>query len=50
MSTTTNQVIIISVHLWSPSYFMSSTIGNVSKEIVAQYIENQIQKALSTKK
>lgn len=36
-------------HLWSPSYFMS-TIGNVSKEIVAQYIENQMQKALQTKK
>ena len=32
-------------HLWSPSYFMS-TIGNVSKEIVTQYIESQMQKAL----
>ncbi|WP_334333452.1 IS200/IS605 family transposase [Companilactobacillus sp. HBUAS59544] len=30
-------------HLWSPSYFMS-TLGNVSKEIVAQYIENQVTK------
>lgn len=30
-------------HLWSPSFFMS-TIGNVSKEIVASYIENQMQK------
>lgn len=28
-------------HLWSPSYFMS-TQGNVSKEIVANYIENQL--------
>lgn len=36
-------------HLWSPSYFMS-TIGNVSKEIVSQYIENQMQKAFLTKK
>ena len=27
-------------HLWSPSYFMS-TIGNVSKDIVASYIESQ---------
>lgn len=32
-------------HLWSPSYFMS-TIGNVSKDIVASYIESQMQKAL----
>ncbi len=30
-------------HLWSPSYFIS-TIGNVSKEIVAQYIEDQMYK------
>ncbi|WP_010624142.1 IS200/IS605 family transposase [Lactobacillus versmoldensis] len=30
-------------HLWSPSYFMS-TSGNVSKEIVAQYIEDQLTK------
>ena len=30
-------------HLWSPSYFMS-TLGNVSKEIVAEYIENQVTK------
>ena len=30
-------------HLWSPSYFMS-TLGNVSKEIVTEYIENQVTK------
>lgn len=30
-------------HLWSPSYFMS-TLGNVSKEIVNQYIDNQVTK------
>ncbi|WP_125565889.1 IS200/IS605 family transposase [Companilactobacillus insicii] len=30
-------------HLWSPSYFMS-TLGNVSKEIVSQYIDSQITK------
>lgn len=30
-------------HLWSPSYFMS-TLGNVSKEIVAQYIDSQLDK------
>lgn len=28
-------------HLWSPSYFMS-TLGNVSEEIVAKYIETQL--------
>lgn len=28
-------------HLWSGSYFMS-TLGNVSKHIVKEYIENQI--------
>ena len=28
-------------HLWSPSYFMS-TLGNVSKEIVTKYINNQL--------
>lgn len=33
-------------HLWSPSYFMS-TIGNVSKEIVRRYIEEQMKKTLS---
>lgn len=30
-------------HLWSPSYFMS-TLGNVSKETVAQYIDLQLDK------
>ena len=30
-------------HLWSSNFFMV-TIGNVSKKIVASYIENQIQK------
>lgn len=28
-------------HLWAPSYFMS-TLGNVSKEVVAQYIDSQL--------
>lgn len=28
-------------HLWSPSYFMSTSC-NVSEEIVAKYIENQL--------
>ena len=28
-------------HLWSPSFFMS-TLGNVSKEVVAQYIDSQL--------
>ena len=27
-------------HLWSPSFFMS-TIGNVSKETVLEYVQNQ---------
>jgi Transposase and inactivated derivatives len=35
-------------HLWSPSYFIS-TIGNVSKKIVAEYIEDQMQKSAQTK-
>lgn len=30
-------------HLWSSSYFMS-TLGNVSKEVVAQYIDSQLTK------
>ncbi|MFD1471914.1 IS200/IS605 family transposase [Companilactobacillus mishanensis] len=30
-------------HLWSSSYFMS-TLGNVSKEIVNQYINSQMDK------
>lgn len=28
-------------HLWSPSYFMS-TLGDMSKDIVAKYINNQL--------
>ena len=28
-------------HLWSPSFFMS-TLGNMSKDVVAQYIQNQL--------
>jgi putative transposase len=31
-------------HLWSNSYFMS-TLGNMSKDVVKQYIENQYVKA-----
>ncbi|WP_461219637.1 transposase, partial [Lapidilactobacillus salsurivasis] len=27
-------------HLWSPSYYMG-TLGNMSKETVANYIQNQ---------
>lgn len=30
-------------HLWSPSYFMS-TLGNVSKEIVIEYVNQQLTK------
>jgi putative transposase len=30
-------------HIWSPSYFMS-TLGNMSKETVRQYIQNQYTK------
>lgn len=36
-------------HLWSPSYFMS-TLGNVSKEVVAKYIENQLKEYNGGKK
>ena len=36
-------------HLWSPSFFMATT-GNVSKEIVTSYIENQMQKTTHFKK
>lgn len=36
-------------HLWSPSFFMS-TVGNVSKKIVASYIESQMQKTTHSKK
>ena len=32
-------------HLWTPSFFMS-TVGNVSKEIVAEYIKNQMIKGM----
>lgn len=28
-------------HLWSPSFFMS-TLGNMSKDVVAQHIQNQL--------
>jgi len=28
-------------HLWSPSFFMS-TLGHVSKEVVSQYIDSQL--------
>ena len=28
-------------HLWTPSYFMA-TVGNMSKETVKEYIENQL--------
>ena len=31
-------------HLWTDSFFMS-TVGIVSKDIVAEYIENQMQKS-----
>lgn len=30
-------------HLWAPSYFMS-TLGNVSKDVVAQYIDSQLDR------
>lgn len=33
-------------HLWSNSFYMS-TVGNVSKEIVNNYIENQMKKKLN---
>lgn len=33
-------------HLWSPSFFMS-TIGNVSKSIVDEYINDQMKKSLN---
>lgn len=32
-------------HLWSPSFFIS-TIGNASKKVIKQYIEQQMQKSL----
>lgn len=36
-------------HLWSPSFFIS-TIGNVSKNIVQEYIKSQMKKTLKNKK
>lgn len=36
-------------HLWSNTYFLS-TVGNVSKDIVKQYIENQMKNSLTSKK
>ena len=36
-------------HLWSNTFFMS-TIGNVSKDIVEEYIKNQIKHSLEAKK
>ena len=36
-------------HLWSNTYFLS-TVGNVSKDIVKQYIENQMKNSLTAKK
>lgn len=35
-------------HLWSPSFFIS-TIGNVSEEMVKQYIESPIRKSIKQK-
>ena len=35
-------------HLWSPSYVMS-TVGSISKDIVARYIEDQMQKQIHSK-
>lgn len=36
-------------HLWSNTYFLS-TVGNVSKDIVKQYIEDQMKNSLTAKK
>lgn len=35
-------------HLWSPSYFMS-TLGNMSKDVVEKYIQNQYKKEIEEK-
>lgn len=35
-------------HLWTNSFFMS-TIGNVSKNIVSQYIKDQMKKSVNKK-
>ena len=36
-------------HLWSPSYYMSM-LGNMSKDVVENYINNQKYNALQQKK
>ena len=36
-------------HLWSPSYYMS-TLGNMNKDVVENYINNQKYNALQKKK
>ncbi|WP_334116958.1 IS200/IS605 family transposase [Ligilactobacillus sp.] len=36
-------------HLWSPGYYMS-TLGNMSKDVVENYINNQKYNALQKKK
>lgn len=36
-------------HLWSPSYYMS-TLGNMSKDVVENYINNQKYNALQKKR
>lgn len=36
-------------HLWSNTYFLS-TVGNVNKDIVKQYIEDQMKNSLTAKK
>ena len=36
-------------HLWSPSYYMS-TLGDTSKDVVENYINNQKYNALQKKK
>lgn len=36
-------------HLWSPSYFMS-TLGNMSKDVVEKYIQNQYKKDVDTER
>lgn len=35
-------------HLWSPSYYMS-TLGNMSREVVEKYIQNQYRKEIEEK-
>lgn len=36
-------------HLWSNTFFMN-TIGNVNKDIIEQYIKNQMKNSLEAKK